>query len=118
AADRNRLRAAAAGVAVAVGQTPGRSPKPSSPASRESRRLSFSFHFSLSFERPGKNDFISFAFSLSCGTDLNNPSVGELKSAAVGDSQLSIVVSLTDDWAINCESGCAGGFRTRDLGDR
>jgi hypothetical protein len=49
---------------------------------------------------------------------LNKPSVGELKSVAVGDAQLSIVVSLTVDWAINCAPAGDVDLLTRGLTDR
>jgi hypothetical protein len=45
------------------------------------------------FSRLGRNDFSSLAFSFSCGSDLNKPSLGELKRSEVGDCQLAIALA-------------------------
>src|SRR6185503_3752443 len=50
------------------------------------------------FSRLGRNDFSSLAFSFSCGSDLNKPSLGELKRSEVGDCQLAIALASL----VNC----------------
>src|SRR5207237_10474161 len=66
----------------------------------------------------GKNEFSSLAVWLSCGSDLNKPSVGEVKSAAVGDCQVSMLVASFAALPLEATVSaliCAVDFDTRDL---
>src|ERR1043165_8125110 len=84
------------------------------------RAMRFMNYFSLSLERFGRNDFNSFAFSLSCGSDLKRLSLDELSREAVCDCQLAISLASFSAWRGWASSnGCrrvaslfAHGFRT------
>src|ERR1043165_7609117 len=80
----------------------------------------FHNYFSLSLERFGRNDFNSFAFSLSCGSDLKRLSLDELSREAVGDCQLAISLASFSALRVWASSNCCRrvaslfthGFRT------